>query len=445
MIKPTLPLILGLLVAVPISARSATIRVPADQPTIQAGINIASWDDTVLVAQGTYFESLIIPRRMALISESGPDVTTIDASAQAPVIIVEIPAERTTIAGFRIKNGFGSSGAHAGGIHVDVDHGVGGRAVIRNNVVEHNRSIGWVGGIFAVRASTVEDNVIQFNNRSAGKATSALEASGIVRRNVIRHNGDLGDLNIVHVHDSDTGPSTVEHNVIVDNASPVIHVLSMNGSAGTVVRHNTIANNGCGGFATVGIDGTGDFEFTHNIVSHICEGLGCDFRGGGVQNVSCNNSHGIFGESYSGDCADDQGINGNISEPPLFCDPTLGDYRLQSSSPCAPANSPPGCGLIGALPVCEATGIEATAPSQHLALRVEPNPASVAGADFVLSHELDGAAIEIYDSAGRLIDMLRPTGTRIRWAGAGKNPRGVYFARLSSGGSAEVVKFVLVH
>lgn len=38
-------------------AFSATIHVPADQPTIQAGVNAAASGDTVLVAPGVYYEA----------------------------------------------------------------------------------------------------------------------------------------------------------------------------------------------------------------------------------------------------------------------------------------------------------------------------------------------------------------------------------------------------
>jgi predicted outer membrane repeat protein len=53
------------------------------------------------------------------------------------------------------------------------------------------------------------------------------------------------------------------------------------------------------------------------------------------------------------------GINGNMREDPLFCDPHNGTFRLRENSPCAPF-SPPNAeyDLVGAWPVgCELSGL----------------------------------------------------------------------------------------
>lgn len=66
----------------------------------------------------------------------------------------------------------------------------------------------------------------------------------------------------------------------------------------------------------------------------------------------CCDIYGNAGGDWVGSIAGQYGINGNICENPLFCDPGNGDFTVACTSPCAPFTLPnPECDLIGAWPV----------------------------------------------------------------------------------------------
>ncbi len=80
------PIILFLLGSA-VSVFPATIHVPADQPTIQAGIEAAGDGDVVLVAPGTYIENVcFFGKAITLRIVNGADVTTINGSQSGQVV-----------------------------------------------------------------------------------------------------------------------------------------------------------------------------------------------------------------------------------------------------------------------------------------------------------------------------------------------------------------------
>ena len=65
-----------------LSINSATINVPADQPTIQAGIDASANGDTVLVAEGTYVGGISFNGKdIFVIGEYGFDKTIITGNS----------------------------------------------------------------------------------------------------------------------------------------------------------------------------------------------------------------------------------------------------------------------------------------------------------------------------------------------------------------------------
>jgi predicted outer membrane repeat protein len=114
------------LACAPGGASAATVNVPADQPTIQAGINAASNGDEVVIADGTY----IGPGNVNL-DFAGKVITVRSASNTPAACIIDCQAVNGTrgfhfhsaepasavVQGLTIKNGK-QTGGMGGGIHI---------------------------------------------------------------------------------------------------------------------------------------------------------------------------------------------------------------------------------------------------------------------------------------------------------------------------------------
>ena len=87
----------------------ATISVPLDQPTVQAGINAAVEGDIVLVSPGVYVENLFYSGKDVTVqSEGGPFVTFVDGGDVTSVVIFSGgETSAAVLDGFTLTNGAG--------------------------------------------------------------------------------------------------------------------------------------------------------------------------------------------------------------------------------------------------------------------------------------------------------------------------------------------------
>lgn len=135
---------LSILVSV-IPAYSTVIHVPADQISIQAGVDAAASGDTVLVATGTYHEIIQMKGDVHLRSETGrADCVTIDGGGWTLGGVVQF----TDLSGFPLLEGFTITNGGHHGLEIYRTN-----AVIRNCLITENRTNTYGGGVYCHRGS----------------------------------------------------------------------------------------------------------------------------------------------------------------------------------------------------------------------------------------------------------------------------------------------------
>jgi hypothetical protein len=171
-----------------------TLRVPADYPTIQEGINAAQSGDTVLVAPMTYTGTNncalnFLGRQIVVISEAGPSLTIIDCEHLNRGVVFQTGEDSLSVfEGFTIQNGYASGEETGGGILCE-----GSSPAIRNNIITGCETY-WGAGIGCLNARPViEENTIIENHAERGGGVALLSYSyAVIRGNIIQDNTASG-------------------------------------------------------------------------------------------------------------------------------------------------------------------------------------------------------------------------------------------------------------
>jgi len=220
--ETTLRLVMLIAGAVAPQAAANIIDVPADQPTIQAGIDAATGGDEVVVAPGTYAEIIDLDgKAITLRSSGGAAVTIIDATTVAdpgtgkPVVRIDTgEGADTVLEGFTITGGTGDTAAFG----VTLGGGI------------------WVSGA----TPTIRDCVTEFNAADSGGGVCVNQGTPTFDGCTIRDNtatpGEGGGLYLFN----NSGVTMTGCSVTGNDASGAAGGMSIDGATGTVVITDSV-------------------------------------------------------------------------------------------------------------------------------------------------------------------------------------------------------------
>jgi len=367
-----------------------TIHVPGDQKTIQAGINAASNGDTVLVAPGTYKESIDFKgKAITIVSSAGAASTIIDGGRHAPVVLFDTGETRASVLnGFTITNGgpeaggFTPLGVHGGGIDIlsagptvlnnivtgNMCVGISvqfGTALIQGNVISQTLQADCPNsGLYITNSPTNAHSVVTGNTIEQNAFGDASDSGGIqlkstagevIENNIIRNNATSGRGG--GIASSDTSSLLLVQNLIYGNSSQLggggIDLDSVEQDAGAF--YGFIANNTVVANSTAATESTASqvylegnfplYAFANNIVvgNSALPAFACITANNPSFEVPTvldhNDLYNPSGPAVSGFCDTTSGAYGNVSSDPQFVDAANSDYHLMTGSPAMDAGN----------------------------------------------------------------------------------------------------------
>jgi len=218
--KLTISIIMLCLCITKFAFAQTVIHVPADQATIQAAVNAASNNDIIMVANGTYNESINLnsgPNGISIIAENAGNVT-INGNT-APVFTASAHTGDITINGFVLNSNLN---ANSQGV-IDITNLTGHLTVINNTLSAANTN-----GVKMSSTTTSPVNTSILNNSFGSFGNDDLI------KILVGEDGNGGDANILI--DGNTNTGTLE-----DDAIEVTFENS-NSNATLVVTNNNFSN-----------------------------------------------------------------------------------------------------------------------------------------------------------------------------------------------------------
>jgi hypothetical protein len=446
------------------SAFARILNIPADYPTIQAGIDAAINGDTVLVAPGEYEEDLLIQdKNIFLTSAEGPTATAILGHAFLFGAAID-----TTCA----LRGFRLDGHYAGGWPDQLAYSRGGGPTICGNIMENNSgSFTGAGILLEDSPAIVRGNIIRNNwATDYGGGIDAIDFDTMtwdfvtIEGNIVSGNwagdridaGDAGGISMAR-------NGVIRYNLVTGNRANRVIYRAYGGGISSRLTLARIYNNTIVGNMALGQGGHG---MGGGIFLWLLEPVGQGFAknniiafnpfGGGIYGYVRDSAY-IFWDYnlvFGNDTADYVGITAgmhDIQSDPLFVDRFSGDFRLLPNSPCIDAGDPsfpldPDSTRadIGAYYFDQSLGIDDDgAPSGPYQFALKQNYPNPFNGETIISYYLDKestVSLFIFSITGHLVlpllnkEIQEAGEHNYLWEGRDANGRavstGIYFYEL---------------
>ena len=374
---------------------STIINIPADQPTIQQGIDASVNGDTVIVQPGTYIENInyngknITVASLFLTTQDTTYIseTIIDGNQNGSVVTFESGEDSTTVlAGFTIQNGTGkeftitSNGwiyyvYKGGGIYCklsfpelknlivqnNISNKGGGffiennpdeelnqnlmieNCMIRNNEAESGTQYmffykGQGGGVYSSCSNTNIKNVKLYNNvtEDGGGICSGGSNLELFKVEISGNQADAGSAIYSSSSNIDFVKTLITNNIDMSFIhNDCIHIFN------TVLRliNCTICNNNSGiAFLLM----HSEIEIINSILWNNENQMitFADFWDPNCLSISYTNIENGENTIETNNNGEYEWLEGNIDSDPLFLDPENGDFHLTENSPCIDAGDP---------------------------------------------------------------------------------------------------------